>query len=286
MKAAARAYGAVTIVNAIPAWKGAALGVRLKTEARVELTSGSFSAKLLSTPGESTRLVIEAAKLTLRRLGEHDAGAHIETWSEIPPARGLKSSSAAANAVIMATAAALGRKLRPHDVLSLSAEAQLRAEVSVTGALDDSAASLLGGLVAADNKAGEVVSRWHVEERSVVILVPERKLYTASVSVEKMRALSKVFRKAYELTLSGEWQEAALINGLAVSALLGIDFKPALKAMELGALAAGVSGTGPSLYAVCSSSVAEEVREKWASSGCRVLLTRVNSSLRGEAWTL
>ena len=286
MKAAARAYGAVTVVNAIPAWKGAALGVGLKTEAKVELTDGCFSAKLLSTPGESTRLVIEAAKLTLRKLGEHEAGARIETWSEIPPARGLKSSSAAANAIVMATAAALGRELRPSEVLELSAEAQLRAGVSVTGAIDDSAASLLGGLVATDNKAREVVGRWDIEESCVVILVPERKLYTVSISVKRMKALSKVFEKAYELTLSGEWQEAALINGLAVSSLLGIDFKPALKAMELGALAAGVSGTGPSLYAVCSSSVAEKVKEEWASSGHRVLSTRVNSKLRGGAWML
>jgi len=53
------AYGAVTVINAISCGLGAALGVGLRTEASVKLTSqpGRIEGRILSDPQESTILI-------------------------------------------------------------------------------------------------------------------------------------------------------------------------------------------------------------------------------------
>ena len=112
-KATAIAHGAATIVNAIALGKGAAFGVDLWTKAEVKLTdeAGIIEAEIASDPKESTLLIEKTAARVLRRFSlEKSFGAKVKTLSNIPIARGLKSSSAAANATALATVAALGQK--------------------------------------------------------------------------------------------------------------------------------------------------------------------------------
>ena len=108
MKTTAISHGAVTLVNAIATGKGAAFGISLETKATVELNdTGKISAKIKNFPDEDTKLIELCAKKVLEFLGA-DYGVDIETESNIPPARGLKSSSAAANAAVLAVAGAIG----------------------------------------------------------------------------------------------------------------------------------------------------------------------------------
>ncbi len=61
-------------------------------------------------------------------------------------ARGLKSSSAAANAIALATTAALERSLDDVTVVKLGVDGALDAKVTITGAFDDACASYFGGI--------------------------------------------------------------------------------------------------------------------------------------------
>ncbi len=111
-EATAIAHGAATIVNAMALGKGAAFGVDLFTKAQVELTDevAIFNAEIVSDPKESTVLMEKTVARVLQYFkAERRFGAKVKTWSNIPIAKGLKSSSAAANAVALATIAALGR---------------------------------------------------------------------------------------------------------------------------------------------------------------------------------
>ncbi|MFQ5997967.1 MAG: shikimate kinase, partial [Candidatus Bathyarchaeia archaeon] len=152
--AEAIAYGAATIVNAISIDKGAAFGVDLYTRARVTLTSepGHFSGHITSDPSENDSLIRASVLTVLRHFGaETRFGAEVETDSNIPIARGLKSSSAAANALVLATIGALDNSLDDESTMALSVDAAVEAKTTITGAYDDTCASFLGGIVVTNN---------------------------------------------------------------------------------------------------------------------------------------
>src|SRR3990170_3892293 len=141
----AYAYGAGTIINAIATWKGAAFGIDLKTEAEVVLTDSKKIQGYMEEGGDTT-LIERCIDLTLLRFGS-SSGAKVATKSEIPIASGLKSSSAAANAAVLATVDALDEELEPMEAIKIGIQAALDAKVTITGAFDDACASMLGGFV-------------------------------------------------------------------------------------------------------------------------------------------
>lgn len=105
----AYALGAGTIINAIATWKGAAFGVDLKTFADVELTKDSSTIRgtIENVPQGDTTLIERSVELVLQHF-DIEMGGTVHTRSEVPLASGLKSSSAAANATILATLDAIG----------------------------------------------------------------------------------------------------------------------------------------------------------------------------------
>src|SRR4030067_2297700 len=131
----AYAYGAGTIINAISPWKGAAFGIELKIEAEVVLSDTKKIHGYMEEGGD-TRLIERSVELTLSHFGS-TSGANVATKSEIPIASGLKSSSAAANAVVLATLDALGEQFEPLDAVKIGVQAAIDTKVTITGAFDD-----------------------------------------------------------------------------------------------------------------------------------------------------
>ena len=103
MTGCALVHGAVSIVNAISIGKGAALGIDLTTTAYVDIIDDrpEIQVEIDGSPSEDTGLAREAAKVVLRRYAEKGSGANVRIISDIPIGKGLKSSSAAANAVVL-----------------------------------------------------------------------------------------------------------------------------------------------------------------------------------------
>jgi len=274
------AHGAATVINAIATGQGAALGVDLWTRARVILTedAGKVEGNILSEPSEDTTLIREVVLAVFRRFRvDGKFGAYAETESNIPIARGLKSSSAAANALVLATIAALGEELGDIAVLNLSVDAAIRAKTTVTGAFDDACASFFGNIVVTDNLGRKILKHFDVEEGlDVLFHIPPQRSYTYTSNVNRMRLIAPQVEVAFKETLSGNYWTALTLNGILYAAALGYDARPAIEALEAGALASGLSGKGPATVAVVHSDKAYRVMDAWRPHGGDVIKARVN----------
>lgn len=267
------AGGALTVVNAIPAGKGAAIGLDLTTEARVELTTepGAVEVTIEDEPDGDPSLA-QAAVETVSDVARTPLSGTVETTSDIPIARGLKSSSSAANAIVLAILDALDEPNPPDRVLELSVEAARRAGVTVTGALDDAAASLLGGLVVTDNDEDRVERRNPLgPSLPVLLLVPEEKQLTSQAG--SLDAAAPVAERALGL-VDEDWPAALTLNGLGVAAAIDRPLDPAYRALGAGAKAAGLSGTGPATGAVCTEETTASVRSAWQPYTSGIIQTR------------
>ena len=274
------AYGAITVINAISCGLGAALGVELRTEAYVELTDtpGRIEGKILSDPEESTILIEKAVSKVLEYFGLQDEyGAYVETRSNIPIARGLKSSSVAANAIVLAVLDALGEKIDDMTILNLGVDAAIDAGVTITGAFDDASASYFGGLTITDNRRREILKHIRdIKQYPVLIHVPEGKIYTSRSNVRRMRIIADEVRALHRMALRGDYWQSMTLNGIIYSEILGFDAGMAIDALENGALAAGLSGTGPSIAAIVPEEKIDDVRETWSKREGRLIETRIN----------
>ena len=279
-KAEAIAHGAATIVNAIALGKGAAFGVDLWTKAEVKLTDESnvITGEITSDPAESTILIARTVSRVFKHFNvEKRFGAKVKTWSTIPAARGLKSSSAAANAIALATVAVLGKTLDDVEVVQLGVDAAFDAKVTVTGAFDDACASYFGGAVVTDNLKRKLLKRVKLsEDLTVLFHVPSRKAYTGDSDVNKLRTVKPLVEIAYTKALKGNFWTALTLNGIIYSAALGYGISVALDALTAGALAAGLCGKGPAVTAVVSSDKIDAVRTALQRHEGEILHARLN----------
>jgi shikimate kinase len=271
----AYAYGAGTIINAISTWKGAAFGIELKTEAEVVLTDSKNIQGYMEEGGD-TRLIERCVELTLLHFGS-TSGAKVATMSEIPIASGLKSSSAAANAVVLATLDALGEKLEPLEAVKIGVQAAIEAKVTITGAFDDACASMLGGFVITDNKRKELINR--VERDSeVLILAPDKKVFSSDTNVARSRLIGRWVELAYNEAINGNFEKAMTLNGFLYCAALGFSTEPMMAALEVGIEGVSLSGTGPAYTALGSPELLDGLEPVWREIGGKVIRTKVNNS--------
>ena len=265
MEGWAAALGAGTVLNALATGTGAAFGIDVETRARVALDADaeSVDGTIAEDPDADTDLIERCVALATDRWGDGEGGS-VRTDSDVPLAAGLKSSSAAANASVLATCDALGLTVgdgsaggsdadRDVDVTRLEAcrlgvRAAREAGVTVTGAFDDATASMLGGVTVTDNGADELRSRESVDWNVLVWTPPER-AYSADADVARCEAVAPMADLIADLALDGRYAEAMTVNGLAFSAALGFDADPAVEAMP-HATGVSLSGTGPSVVAV------------------------------------
>jgi shikimate kinase len=282
VKGYGKASGAGTIINAIATYKGSAFGIDLWTHAEVELGDDfrGIGGEIEDEPESDTRLIERCVELVLRRFDLPLRG-YVKTRSEVPMGSGLKSSSAAANAAVVATLDAVGEKAKAAigalDAIRIGVKAALDVGVSVTGAFDDACASLLGGIVITDNKKMELVKRVE-KESEVLILVPSRKAFTADTDVNRSRLIAPWVNLAYELALADKFEDAMTLNGFLYCSALNFDPEPMLKALECGVKGVSLSGTGPSFVALVNEESERRLRDAWSELGSddRVIKRRVN----------
>lgn len=275
------AFGAVTIVNAISCGLGAALGVKLWTEATVKLTyyPGVIRGSIISDPKEDTQLIVSTVKRIFEYFNvENIYGAKVETRSNIPVARGLKSSSTAANAIALATCSALNENVEDLTLINLGIDAAIDANVTITGAFDDACASYFGNIVITDNRSRTILKKISVEKDKykVLIHVPAEKQYTANVNVADMREISREVEAIHREALSGNYWTAMTLNGIAYSAVLNFNPKIAIKAISKGAIAASLSGKGSATAAIVPKIKVKNVRRIWRKFNGTIITTEIN----------
>jgi shikimate kinase len=278
MKGRAVALGAGTVLNALATGIGSAFALDAETTATVELDdSGDVSGSVAGAPDADTRLVERCVELTVDRFGSGERGGHVRTDSEVPMAAGLKSSSAAANATVLATLSALGVDVATDadvaadadagtgvtrlDACRLGVEAARDAGVTVTGAFDDASASMLGGVTVTDNTRDDLLSRAE-RDWDVLVWTPPERAYSADADVSRCERVAPMARLVADLVSEDRYAEGMTVNGLAFSAALGFPTDPAVEAMP-HAEGVSLSGTGPSVVAVGAREDLETVAAMW-----------------------
>jgi shikimate kinase len=264
------AYGAGTVINAIAAWKGSAFAIDLHTEATVTLKGDLIEGEIEG--GGDTRLIERACELTLDSLCI-DSGARVRTTSQVPVASGLKSSSAAANATVLATARAAGRDIDPLEAVRIGVRAALDAGVSITGAFDDACSSMLGGIVLTDNREKKLLKR-EMLVSEVVVYVPDRRAFSADTDVRRSRLIAPWVETAFDMALKGDYRRAMTLNGFLYCGALGFSPEPMLAALELGVDGVSLSGTGPAFVALATEEQSDRLRKAWAAYPGRVIVTK------------
>jgi len=251
----ARTTAAITIVNGLPTGFGCALGVALPVRARVVLEPAPAGQEpsLRFSRGAATPVVRETLRLAIDRYaagGPWNADLHLR--SEIPPARGLKSSSAVATAVALATARAAGREPPDLEIARLAAGAARTSGISATGAFDDAIAGLRSGFCLANNRTDELVRHGPVDPRwRVSLLVPGGRHLPSPEWKRAFERRAADSTRAVDAALEGRWWEAMAINSELVEEVVGYAYAT-LRAdlASRGALGSGVSGLGPAFAAI------------------------------------
>ncbi len=272
------AFGAATVVNAMPSSRGAAFSVGLRTFAEVRLKDDpAVDVEISGGAGESKELAIESFRGTLERFSLR-CGGSISTRSEIPIARGMKSSSAASNAIVLATLDAIGEKMDDIGIIRTGVAASLKSKVSLTGAMDDACASYFGGLHVTDNRKGTILKSMELEPMSAIFLIPEERRYSGEVDRSSISQYAAVSDAALEEALAGRHWHAMLLNGFAMAHAFKIDPAPIVTAMKNGAVSASLCGKGPSFCAVSPREAEGQIAECWEGFGCRIIRTAINNS--------
>ncbi len=301
MEATAVCRGAATIVTAFASGLGGAYGIGLENRTTVELDRTGRVSSTVNGQEKGAALAEAAVKRTLKRFRSEYTGASVTTETDIPHAAGLKSSSVAANAIVLAVSGALakecggvkdvrlsrsrrgqrleinGERLDDEELISIGIDAAYDAKVTVTGALDDASAAYFGGYTLTDNTNRRIIYRGGMEETlTAMILVPEGEIRSAEVDLERLRTLAKEVNLIWDAAKSGRIYQAITLNGLVHAAAYGQSPEPSLLALGAGAIAAGISGTGPSVVALTRDG-GGTVSEAWDGLEGAVIKAKINN---------
>jgi len=270
----ARASAAASVSNLGPGYD--VLGLCLdgpRDEVEVSLNM-SGRLRIIQIEGDGGRLPWDAtqncatvaAQAVMARFGEPQMGLDLRLKKGLPLGSGLGSSAASAVAAAVATAALIAPDTPRIDLLNACREGERLATGSPHP--DNVAPSLLGGLVACVPREGEAVD-------IVPLVVPDGLTVVTvkpNISVSTAEARAALPRQvAMADAVSNVAEMAALVTGLAtgdynlVGRSLGDRFATPYRkgfiagydevvaaAVEAGAIGAGISGSGPTLFALCS----------------------------------
>jgi len=273
MDGRAEAPAAGTVLNALATGTGSAFAIDEYVRASVSLGGETVEGSVADEPEADTRLIERVVEVVLDELGEPAQGATVVTEATVPMASGLKSSSAAANAVVLATLDALDavEDVTREDAALMGVRAARDVGVTVTGAFDDASASMLGGLTITDNTEDVLLVRDEVDWDVVVWTPPERS-FSADAPVERCQRIAPMADLVRELALAGRYQTAMTVNGFAFAAALDHPTDPMVDAMP-DATGVSLSGTGPSYVAVGDSASLDAVADGWGERPGRVIRT-------------
>lgn len=242
-----QSHGAVTVINAMPCGIGATIGVSLETRAIFNPCGSERIVTIVNDPSENDNMARICVRRAYEVAGEPEPkGWTLKTDSQIPVSRGLKSSSTACNAILRAVFAELDREMDPVTLIKLGVECAREAKVTVTGSFDDACGSGLGGLVMTDNTSDEIIAHTDIGEYDCIIHVPHYKIPKTGLNLDALHSVAPEIRMAIGLAMRKPF-DAMTLNGRIISRISGVDNSIAEKAISMGALGAGMSGSGPAV---------------------------------------
>ena len=275
VKVKATVHGAVSIVSAIANKKGATLGIELKVEVTIETSEGKGIEIQSENRSLSSRLINKTIEKIVSKKYLEKNKMLITIDSEIPTGYGLKSSSAISSAIALACAKIFKPKLTDKQILVAGVNASIESKVSITGAYDDACSCYYGGFNVTDNGKRKRIHFERIPSNLIaVIFIPKNR---KRGNLKKLKILSSIFNNAWELAKEKKYWESMTINGLATSAILNSDPKIIIDLIEKGALAASVSGNGPSIAAIVKKDNLSNVKKVFDALEGNIIVSKVNN---------
>ena len=282
MKKTVRSPGSATIINAIATGFGSAFGIGLDIKCEAKTIANSI--KCVNDVGADTELM----EMCVERVFSHydidsdDFGISLKTKSDLPMASGLSSSSASSNAIVKVTSQIISEEfdlnpLTDLEVINMAIDASLEAGVTITGSFDDATASYFGGVVVTDNKNREFILKEKMDDYSILIYMPNFHSKSGDSNVARMKVLAPLVETAYDFACRKDYFKAINLNGLIYSSTLGFDTSIAIDALEAGALASGLSGTGSAFFAIVDEESIDNVHESWQVYEGQIIKTKTDN---------
>lgn len=288
--------GSATIINAIATGYGSAFGIDLSIKA--EARFGKPGIQCSSDLGADPKLMNICVKNVLNHYdiaadnsledsitnldfgtGE---GIEIKTESNLPLGSGLSSSSALSNAVVKAASSLIEsnfnlKPLSDMELINLGIESSLEAGVTITGAFDDASASYFGGITITDNSNRKLLARDTLDDENILVFMPDKESLSGSSDVSRMKLIAPLVEMAFENAMNKEYYKALTLNGLLYGSVLNFDNNIAIEALDAGALASGLSGTGSSFVAIAKEDRIDDIKDAWAQFDGNVIETKANN---------
>jgi shikimate kinase len=285
MAGKAATKGAATVVNAIACGRGSAFGISLEVDASLELYHGDGSV-IVDGDEDGAGLVGGCVRATAASAGTGAVHGRVRIGSEIPVSRGLKSSSAVSNVVVLATARAISAELTDEGLLDIAIDESIRAGVTVTGAFDDAAACFYGGLVITDNQSRRIIGKAELDSGlTVVIHVPGTKIAKSTIDKGRFEELTDQFEEALDLVANGAFPKAMYVNSKATATALDLSDEAPEAARRAGAYAAGITGTGPASVALCRRDRVRDIEKAFSRFEGHTLRAELNTTPSREVST-
>lgn len=282
MKKIIRSPGSATIINAIATDYGSAFGIDLDIKCIAKTTNNSITC--LNDVGADNSLIRICAKKVFNyyNIDENDLGIDLKTKSNLPMASGLSSSSASSNAIVSVVSKIISEEfnlkpLNDMEIINLAIDASLEAKVTITGSFDDATASYFGGVVVTNNKSREFIIREKMDEYPILIYMPNFYSKSFDSNHSRMKVLSQLVDVAFDFACKKDYFKALTLNGLLYCSTLGFDSKIAIDALESGALASGLSGTGSSFVAISNEDKIDDIKETWNKYDGQVIESKVDN---------
>ena len=266
--------------------------VRKTTEKGVKITK-IVGADL---PFKTENNVAGVAALAILKAADADFGVEIEIYKNIKPGSGIGSSSASASGTVFAINELLGRPFNKQQLTTFG----MKGEALASGAehADNVAPGIFGGFTLVKEVSPlKVVQLPTPSELYATVIHPQIEVKTSEArailpkEVELNNAIkqwanvgslvSALYENDYELI-------ADSLNDFIVEphrSQLIPHFDKVKKAMlEAGALGAGISGSGPSIFSLCkgkdvAEKVATAIKKVYQSTGIKfeVYISKVNA---------
>ena len=264
--------GAISILHALGLGRGCSIGIQLTTTVQIVEDA-------VDIEDDRNGLLVAVEKCW------RDRGLPIPDqfgWkvdSSIPIGQGLKSSSALSCAALRALNSCAWTGLSNSEIADIAAKSQLISNCAKTGSMDDNWASLEPGwkLVDPALSASESIILQGDIDPSLSILILLRGKRTVEISAEDFSQHEQIFERSLASLLRGSVLDALSSNGMAVAA--ATDDHEALRICNLsiasGAIAAGISGSGPSIAIVCFQDDSTSLSKLFSESGLGVISTGI-----------
>ena len=282
MEMRVRSPGSATIINAIATGFGSAFGIGLDIECVAKTTSEGIACT--NDVGADNTLMELCVEKVFNHYGidKNEFGVDLKTKSNLPMASGLSSSSASSNAVVKVVSSIVSEEfnlkpLEDLEVINMAIDASLDAGVTITGSFDDATASYFGGVVVTDNRNREFIIKEKMDEYPILVYMPNYYSKSGDSNPERMRLLVPLVETAFDFACRKDYFKALNLNGLIYSATLGFDSTIAIDALEAGAIASGLSGTGSSFVAIASQDSIDDIKYSWNKYEGKVIETKVDN---------